>query len=341
MRLKPVIAEYLASLTGRGLAASYCKTEGVILRVFERFWGHRPIEKLTKAQLYRYAGELRQRRGQRGKPLTDATVRRYCQAVALLGDWMYRRELCPANPSDGFELAGKKDPGLRKVPTADQMESVLDAITETRDRALFELMYSSGLRINEALNLETSDVKLEERTLLVRWGKGKKDRYVPFSHTAQSWLMKYLQRDRGQLLPGLPDEARKYLFLHSDGNLSWKVAAERWKDALKAAGLGEKGYSLHSIRHACATGMLENGADIRYVQELLGHESLSTTQIYTRLDRERIKTAYRSYHPRENQQYVEVSQEYREAVAKLKEELAEGKKEYKRKVDRRGRTGET
>jgi integrase/recombinase XerD len=341
MRLKPVVAEYLASLAGRGLSASYRKTEAVILGVFERFWGHRPIEKLTKAWLYRFAGELRQRQGQRGKPLSDTTVRRYCQAVALLGDWMYRRELCAVNPSDGFELAGKKDPGLRKVPSADQMESVLDAITETRDRALFELMYSSGLRINEALNLEVNDVKLEERTLLVRWGKGKKDRYVPFSHTAQSWLMRYLQKDRGQLLLGLADEARKYLFLHSEGKLSWKVAAARWKDAVKATGLWEKGYSLHSIRHACATGMLENGADIRYVQELLGHESLSTTQIYTRLDRERIKAAYRSYHPRENLQYVEVSQEYRSEVAKLKQELAAGKKEYQRKVDRRRRTEET
>lgn len=340
MLVKVLVAEYLSSLAGRGLSVSYGKTEGVILKVFARWWGRRPVVKLSAQALYAFAGELR-KTGPGGRKLTDVTIRRYCRSVAQFGHWLYRREYCPADPSDGFELAGKPDPGIRQVPSAEQMEGVLDAIGESRDRALFELMYSSGLRITEALNLETSDVKLEERTLLVRWGKGKKDRYVPFSHAAQRWLLRYLQTARVTLVAAVKEDQRRFLFLHSEGQLSWKVAADRWKDAVKAAGLGGKGYSLHSIRHACATGMLENGADIRYVQELLGHESLSTTQIYTRLNKDKIKAAYRSHHPRENQQYVEVSQEYRREVARLKEELEVGKREYQNKVDRRRGSRET
>ncbi len=94
-----------------------------------------------------------------------------------------------------------------------------------------------------------------------------------------------------------------------------------WKQALKAAGVDGKGYTLHCIRHACATHLLEGGAQVRYVQELLGHESLSTTQRYTRPTVERIKAVYRTYHPRENQYYEEVSDEYRAQVELLRGEL--------------------
>lgn len=321
---------YLESLRGRSLSNGYVKTESAILGDFARWWGERDILAMVRNDLYEYIVWLRQRPGQRGKPLQPQTIRRYTQTGIGFADWLYRHDRLPVNPADGFELARPDRKAERPIPTKAEMEAILEGIESDRERALFELMYSSGLRIAEALHLELTDVKLEERILLVRQGKGQKDRYVPFSAMARMCLLKYMQGQRQECVTGLKDQERKYLFIHAHGALSWKMAAARWKDAVDHAGLVRRGYTLHSIRHACATHLLENGADIRYVQELLGHECLSTTQIYTRLSRERIKAVYRTYHPRENEYFEEVTSEYLAEVDRLKAALLSGKVAYHR-----------
>ena len=138
---------------------------------------------------------------------------------------------------------------------------------------------------------------------------------------ARDGLVLYVSGDRNHRLNKLPQSSRDLVFPGPGGKLSWSWVNRHWKQALKAAGVEGKGYTLHCIRHACATHLLEGGAQVRYVQELLGHESLSTTQRYTRPTVERIKAVYRTYHPRENQHYEEVTEEYRQEVEKLRGEL--------------------
>ena len=122
--------------------------------------------------------------------------------------------------------------------------------------------------------------------------------------------------------------------LSTTGPLSWKVVRTRFRKYLLSAGLEEQGLTVHSIRHAAATHLLAHGAGVRYVQELLGHRSLKTTQIYTRPDVENIKAVYRTHHPRENRYYREPDEEYLKAVFALREDLLSGIEERKRKRER-------
>ena len=323
---------YIESLKGRGLAASFIKSEGVILGVFADFWGGRDYRSLKRQDLYDYVLSLRTRLSQQGTPLKPRSVLRYAFSAKRYVDWLYRSDFLLANPADGFTLLPQDSSSGRRIPSQDEISTVLDRIDGQRERALFELMYSSGLRIAEALSLCLADIKLDERLLLVRQGKGKKDRYVPFSQVARIHLASYLQGERRAQLKGLLREERKYLFIGFQGKMSWKMADDRWKTALVEAELADKGYTLHSIRHACATHLLENGASVRYVQELLGHESLSTTQRYTRPNTDRIKAVYRTYPPRENELYEEIDEEYRTHVLALREKLIRSKESHREKV---------
>jgi hypothetical protein len=119
--------------------------------------------------------------------------------------------------------------------------------------------------------------------------------------------------------------------------MTYALACVKWKAALEEAGLEGRGYTLHSIRHACATHLLENGASVRYVQELLGHECLNTTQRYTRPNTGRIKAVYRTYHPRENELYEELDEAYRRRAFALRDELIRNKEAHRLKVLRYSR----
>jgi len=258
------------------------------------------------------------------------TRSQYVRTVASLGDWMFRRGWLEVNPADGFEPPRDSRKPERAVPTAAELELLLEVVKTWRDRALFELMYASGLRIAEALALDVTDIKLEERMVQVRNGKGGKDRYVPFSRTAQLALIQYLSFERSRYRANL--EATGTLFLHGRGRLSYKTANQHWHESLEQAHLEDRNYTLHSLRHACATHLLVAGADIRYVQELLGHESLSTTQRYTRLTTEWLKAAYRTYHPRETDQFQEITEDYEQGLKSLKEEILLGKETRKNRT---------
>ena len=325
---------YLESLKGRALTPSFIRTETVILRVFAEFWDSRDLRSLRRSDLYDYVLWLKERPSQQGPILKPRTVHRYAFSAKRYVDWLFRHGFLLSNPADGFELLPSDRTSRKPIPTQDEMATILDFIDSQRERSLFELMYSSGLRISEALALELTDVKLDERILLIRQGKGKKDRYVPFSQLARFHLVAYLHGDRRKQLHGLSGDDRKYLFAGFKGKMSWKMADERWKAALQEAHLEGKGYSLHSIRHACATHLLENGASVRYVQELLGHECLTTTQRYTRPGTDRIKAVYRTYHPRENELFEEITEDYRRQVFDLRDEILHNREAQKDKVQR-------
>jgi integrase/recombinase XerD len=163
-----------------------------------------------------------------------------------------------------------------------------------RDRAMLELLYATGMRVSELTSLDTSDLDLEQAEVRVT-GKGNKERLVPLGATAADCVERYLKFGRPRLLGGRSQHA---VFLNQQGGrLSRSGAWRIIKKYAERAGLGEH-LTPHTLRHSFATHLLENGADLRYIQELLGHASISTTQIYTHVSREKIKEIYMQAHPR-------------------------------------------
>jgi site-specific recombinase XerD len=167
---------------------------------------------------------------------------------------------------------------------------------ELRDRAMFELAYACGLRSEEIVNLDLDSVAFEGEQLRVR-GKGDKERVVPIGEPAMLALKRYLERGRPLLLQSDRGEERALLVSKSGRRLSTSDVTRRLSIWIRQAALGG-GVSPHSIRHSFATHLLEGGADLRTIQELLGHASISTTQIYTRVDAARLRGQYARAHPR-------------------------------------------
>ena len=186
---------------------------------------------------------------------------------------------------------------------------------------MFELMYSSALRIGDIVNLNVSDVDMKERVLTIRCGKGSKDAYVPFSETALVFLRKYVSGERNRLAKRARKNERSALFFKARGRITKAVIWNRFDRILKNAHIEKQDRSVHSIRHSTATHLLENGADIKYVSELLRHDNLETTARYTHLTSESIKRAYKSAHPRENEYYEEITEEYLNELDRLIDEL--------------------
>ncbi|EOT42802.1 MULTISPECIES: site-specific tyrosine recombinase XerD [Enterococcus] len=164
-----------------------------------------------------------------------------------------------------------------------------------RDRAILEVMYATGLRVSELINLKLNDVHLE-MGLLQTLGKGDKERIVPLGDIAIKWVQRYLSEARPHLTRKNPDEA--YLFVNNHGSrLSRQGIWKNLKTIVQKAGI-YKTVTPHTLRHSFATHLLENGADLRTVQELLGHADISTTQIYTHITKKRMTDVYKQYFPR-------------------------------------------
>jgi len=174
-------------------------------------------------------------------------------------------------------------------PTSDSKLAIAIA---TRDRAMLEVFYAAALRVSEIVQAKLEDLKLETGYMLVR-GKGDKERIVPLGKSAQAALAEYLSAPRGTLAAG---KNSPYLFLARGAhNLTRQRVWQMVKSASRAAG---RSASPHMLRHSCASHMVENGADLRTVQTILGHSDISTTQVYTHLALDRLKTVYQKHHPR-------------------------------------------
>jgi len=171
----------------------------------------------------------------------------------------------------------------------------LDTHLGQRDRAIIELLYASGMRISELVNLKVSDLDLGQNEVLV-YGKGAKERIVLIGSFAKQYLQRYMDKGRNHLLKG--KTTLKYVFINKNsGKLTSRSIERMIKGYAKVAGITKK-VTPHTLRHSFATHLLEGGADLKVVQELLGHSSLSTTQIYTHLTKEKLKKIYDKAHPR-------------------------------------------
>jgi integrase/recombinase XerC/integrase/recombinase XerD len=225
-------------------------------------------------------------------------VARKLASVRSLFDFLVRMDHLTRNPAD-LVSAPKGKSKLPRVLARDQVAALLERIPartplELRDRAILELAYSCGLRVEELVNLDLGWLDFDSEQLRVL-GKGSKERQLPVGEPAQRAVERYLARGRPALKPPPREMA---LFVSKSGRrLSSSDITRRLARWVREAALSA-GVSPHSLRHSFATHLLEGGADLRTIQELLGHSSISTTQIYTRVDTARLRGAYAGAHPR-------------------------------------------
>ena len=281
-------------LRARSLAERTRKAYGVDLGQFVEWAKERGVEpaKVRHRDVRRYGAGLS------SGGAAAATVARKLAAIRSLFDFLVRTERVGQNPAD-LVSSPKKEEKLPRVLTGEQVRSLLERIPartplELRDRAMFELAYSCGLRCEEIVNLDSRSFDFETEQLRVL-GKGSKERLLPVGEPAQRALQRYLERGRHPLAT---DPRQKALFLSKSGRrLSPSDVTRRLGLWVREAALAA-GVSPHALRHSFATHLLEGGADLRTIQELLGHASISTTQVYTRVDATRLREAYAATHPR-------------------------------------------
>jgi site-specific recombinase XerD len=288
------IAGYDRDLRVRGSAERTRRAYSVDLAGFVEWIGP---ERLGPGDV-RYRDVRRFAAGLSEAGAAPATVARKLAAVRGLYDFLVRTERVGQNPAE-LVSSPKRSEKLPKVLSTEQMRSLLERIPartplELRDRAMLELAYSCGLRCEEIVNLERGAIDFESEQLRVL-GKGSKERILPVGEPAQLALRRYLDRGRHALAT---DPRQQALFLSKSGRrLSNSDVTRRlglWtREAAIAAGV-----SPHSLRHSFATHLLEGGADLRTIQELLGHATISTTQVYTRVDAARLRDTYAASHPR-------------------------------------------
>lgn len=228
--------------------------------------------------------------------LSKTTISRKIIAIKEFHKFLYSEKISPDNPAKYIDMP-KASKALPVVLSKEEINKMLDSIdTSTplglRNKAMIETLYASGLRISELINLSISDIHLREKYIVVI-GKGDKERMVPLGDMAIMSLRNYIEKGR----PFLSKKGGNILFYNYQGNSISRQSLYKYIVKLAKENGIEKEISPHTIRHSFATHLLEGGTDLRIVQELLGHEDISTTQIYTHIDRSRLKEMYENTHP--------------------------------------------
>lgn len=272
------------------------------LRCFIHWCDERGVsypQEVTDKLVERYQRYLHRFRKKNGKALSINTQMSHLSGIRVYFKWLYKEGYVERNPTLAMVMP-KEEKRLPRNVAIEKMEEILSrADIETplglRDRAMMEVMYSTGLRRAELSKLSVYDVNTRHGILTVRQGKGKKDRIVPIGERAIKWVEKYIVESRWQLLKG-PDDGRLFLSFHSGQGVSSGCISATIRGYIQASGVTEQG-CCHIFRHTMATSMLDNGADIRYIQEMLGHSFLSTTQIYTKVSIAKLKEVHAATHP--------------------------------------------
>jgi integrase/recombinase XerD len=254
--------------------------------------------------IHGYVAALASQRDDEGAPrFAPASIARSLVAVRSFHRFCAREGHLPADPTEAVG-APRVPQGIPKALDEAQVERLLGAVTgdgprAQRDRALLELLYASGIRISEAVGLDLGDLELEDGLFRVL-GKGDKERVVPVGRSARVALESYLRDGRLKLRAARTRRVADSdaVFLNARGSrLSRQACWTIVRHAGRRVGLDDR-LSPHVLRHSCATHMLDHGADLRIVQELLGHATISTTQVYTKVSPERLRAAYDKAHPR-------------------------------------------
>jgi integrase/recombinase XerD len=275
----------------RGLAANTRLSYGDDLAQFVSFLNRRRIDQINSVQRQHITEYLME---QRKRGLTARSVSRHLAAIRMFCRFLYRERMLASDITQTID-SPKLWRTLPHILDYGEVERLLAAPAARtklglRDKAMLELMYASGLRVSEIARITLSEVNLEAGFLRVV-GKGNKERIVPVGKQAVDWLRRYLGEARN-------GQTRAEVFLSLRGTaLSRKTIWHLIKKYAHAAGVA-KNITPHTLRHSFATHLLENGGDLRVIQEMLGHADIATTQIYTHVDQRRLKDTHYRFHPR-------------------------------------------
>lgn len=294
MNWESALVEYDRDLRARGAAERTRRAYAVDIGGFAEWAGELGLGPgdVRHRDVRRYAAGLSE------AGAAAATVARKLASVRGLYGFLVRTERAGHNPAE-LVASPKRSQKLPRVLSGEQMRTLLERIPartplELRDRAMLELAYACGLRCEEIVSLDVGSIDFDGERLRVL-GKGSKERLLPVGEPAQRALRAYLERGRGALLA---DRREPALLLSKSGRrLSNSDVTRRLALWTRQAALAA-GVSPHALRHSFATHLLEGGADLRTIQELLGHASISTTQVYTRVDAARLRDTYAASHPR-------------------------------------------
>jgi len=303
------LVDFLAWTAARQYSAMTVKARRIELGYFIDWCEERSIrrpDEVTRALLERYRQHVyTYRRKTDGAPLSHQTQAKRLISVRAFFQWLARQHHLLYNPASDLELPRQQQRLPRHILSVAEVEQVLNACDTTdplglRDRAMLETLYSTGMRRAELTGLRADDLDLNRGTVFVRQGKGAKDRVVPIGERACRWVERYLFQVRPDLVD-VDDDGTLFLAKHGEG-MQAKQLSVIVKSAIGRANLERfadthPNAACHLLRHACATHMLENGADIRYIQALLGHADLSTTEVYTRVSIQQLKAVHEKTHP--------------------------------------------
>ena len=307
MKVRKYLSEYERYLCGRRLRDGTVAMKLRALRYFDTYYG-KDVRDVTEKDFLSFAAFLRDRE------LSAGTTNQYLSALRQFLHWLYKQNLL-LTPLGELIPSVKGYSREKTIFTTEELDRFFDSMSgHFRDKVFFELLYSSALRCSEALNARWRDVDLKDRSLKIINGKGRRDRYVPISVPVTKLLKKWKKETRGR--------ADKYIFPgNHKGRMVYASIDDRFRKHLNWSEIENEGLTIHSIRHSTATHLLEAGADVRYVSELLGHKSMETTVRYTHPSQESQKKAYRMHHPRENGYYKEIDDDYLKELDSLRKML--------------------
>jgi len=286
--------EFLRVLRQRNASAHTIKAYAGDLVNFANYVGGREWKSIDHVAIRGFLSHLYEKR------LSKASVARSLAAVRSLYRWLAQEGVVEQNPAK-LVATPKLPKKLPRVPTIEEMNSVLDAqmpevaALHERDRLLLELLYGCGIRNSELIGINVDDIRVSNEAILIR-GKGKKERFVPFGGSAASALRAYLP-ERQRILSETKKTTSALLINQRGGRLTVRSVGRIVKKIAVARGLSPDVHP-HTLRHAFGTHMLEEGADLRAIQDMLGHERLSTTQRYTQLSMKHVLAVYDQTHPR-------------------------------------------